>query len=41
MCSYEWSNREEGNHEELLKLDGEYSNLYNKQFELLEEEKND
>ncbi|MFT4717913.1 MAG: subfamily B ATP-binding cassette protein MsbA [Rickettsiales bacterium] len=32
---------EEGNHKELLKLDGEYSNLYNKQFELLEEEKND
>ena len=32
---------EEGNHEELLKLNGEYSNLYNKQFELLEEEKND
>ena len=25
---------EEGNHKELLKKDGEYANLYNKQFEL-------
>jgi subfamily B ATP-binding cassette protein MsbA len=32
---------EEGTHKELLKLKGEYANLYNKQFELMEEEQND
>jgi len=31
---------EEGSHKELLKLDGEYANLYNKQFEIMEEEQN-
>lgn len=31
---------EEGSHKELLKLGGEYANLYNKQFELIEEEQN-
>lgn len=31
---------EEGSHKELLAKNGEYANLYNKQFELMEEEKN-
>lgn len=31
---------EEGSHKELLAKQGEYANLYNKQFELMEEEKN-
>ena len=30
---------EEGNHKELLKKKGEYANLYNKQFELIEDER--
>ncbi len=32
---------EEGNHKDLLAKNGEYANLYNKQFELMEEERNE
>jgi ABC-type multidrug transport system fused ATPase/permease subunit len=30
---------EEGTHKELIKKKGEYANLYNKQFELIEDER--
>jgi ABC-type multidrug transport system fused ATPase/permease subunit len=32
---------EEGNHKDLLAKNGEYANLYNKQFELMEEERSE